>query len=196
MTDAMEQLRSFLENLPGGPIAGDAKAGVITGLVQGWGELSGSDEEAMRDDKLERVEDLAWNPPILDFWIERHGGTVLGSTRAALHHWVVNVMDSTASIVDRRFRQVKPPQKRMNLRPVAQEIAESIQQGMPHARLKWVGGEVRVLIGDVLPEGSAAAATLASRRKRFRAAVLQDLDGGWSEIRPNVYRRERSAASS
>ena len=56
-------------------------------------------------------------------------------------------------------------------------------------RLKWNSdGTVRVLIGKVLPLGSAVQQTVAGRRKRFRVALDRLLsDHGWHKVRPNVY---------
>jgi hypothetical protein len=41
---------------------------------------------------------LEWNDPILAFTLEQHGGTVLGSSRADLERWIVNLNDGTAHV--------------------------------------------------------------------------------------------------
>jgi hypothetical protein len=58
-------------------------------------------------------------------------------------------------------------------------------------RLKWYAdGRVRVLVGVVLPAGSAVKQTLAARRKRIRAALRERLARqGWEERGVNVYER-------
>jgi hypothetical protein len=49
---------------------------------------------------------------------------------------------------------------------------------------------VRVLVGKVLPDGSAVAQTLAGRRKRFREALRDRLAvEGWQEVGVNVFTR-------
>jgi len=49
--------------------------------------------------------------------------------------------------------------------------------------------QVQVLVGKVLPDGSAVKQTLASRRKRFRQALTERLvESGWQEVRANVCR--------
>jgi hypothetical protein len=62
--------------------------------------------------KLSRMKDATWNPPILEFTIERHGGTALGSTRASLQRWEIN-MDCERRVASRitdtvRFTHVNP----------------------------------------------------------------------------------------
>jgi hypothetical protein len=55
---------------------------------------------------LYRAEDVAWTPPFLTFTLERHGGTVNGSSRAELHHWEVNIETGVATIVKVGRRQL------------------------------------------------------------------------------------------
>src|SRR4051794_38893680 len=70
----------------------------IVGLLQDcWESLEGHDAEAMAAYKLDRIESLKWEPPNLSFVIERHGGTVMSSTRADLHEWKINVDEGKAS---------------------------------------------------------------------------------------------------
>jgi hypothetical protein len=80
---------------------------------------------------------------------------------------------------------------RLDVRPLAEEIARLIVAKAEDDRIKWLDqGRVRVLVGKVLPEGSAAKQTLAQRRKRFRAALRGLLDNaGWCESGVNVWTR-------
>ena len=55
-----------------------------------------------------RMENVEWHPPILTFLIERHGGTVLGSARAELQRWTVDLDRRTATcerVGHRQFHQ-------------------------------------------------------------------------------------------
>jgi hypothetical protein len=72
---------------------------------------------------------------------------------------------------------------------LAEEVAGLILRHQEDERLWWYeDGRVRVLIGKVLPDGSAVAQTLAGRRKRFRAALRERLAGeGWREVGVNIY---------
>ena len=76
--------------------------------------------------KLGRMEDISWNPPVLSFTIERHGGTVMGSTRAELQNWNVNVETRSATCGVGGHRQLEPMQARLNVKPMAEEIVASI----------------------------------------------------------------------
>src|SRR5262250_2809176 len=84
-------LRGFLGSQPPGRLPPAASETVRGLLMTGWDELRGSGDEHTYAEKLYRAEDLTWDPPILRFILERHGGTVRGSTRAELHRWEVDV---------------------------------------------------------------------------------------------------------
>ena len=77
MAEKHTPLRSLLEelrNAPQGAIEGHAKYKVIHLLANCWHELEGAGETAMQArKKLDRAEDVSWNPPVLSFTIERHG---------------------------------------------------------------------------------------------------------------------------
>ena len=66
----------------------------------------------MRPDKLWRMETPEWKPPLLEFWIERHGSCVMGSTRAELQKWSKDLDQLTASITGSRRRQLKSAARR------------------------------------------------------------------------------------
>lgn len=74
-------------------------------------------------------------------------------------------------------------QARLDVEALAEEIAALIVSRKEDDRLRWYeDGQVRVLIGKVLPEASAVKQTLAGRRKRFRAALAERLAAeGWHE---------------
>ena len=76
-------------------------------------------QEAMEPYKLNRMEKAEWQPPILSFVVERHGGTALGSTRADLQHWTVNVETKEANCHIAGHRQLEPMQPRMDVKPLA-----------------------------------------------------------------------------
>ncbi len=136
-----------------------------------------------------RTEDLAWNPPQLTFKIERHGGTVNGSTRAEMQHWCVDVAAHTAEIVSTGRRQLRAMAKRVNVKGPAAEIAEAILKGQESASLKrYPDGRVKVLISALIPHGDDFKQTVAGRRKRFRAALEALIQPqGWSEVSTNTY---------
>lgn len=185
--ETVEELVEFLASKPPGPISELAEVGRI--LSQCWDKFIASDSEEMAAYKLERIEEASWNPPILSFIIERHGAIVLGSTRAELQRWDIDVEKLVATSYTAGSRQVLPMQRKLDVRPMAEEIVCLIVNRQEDDRLKWNhDGSVRVFVGKILPEGSAVKETLRGRRKRFRK-VLDELlsDSGWQKVRTYVY---------
>src|SRR5262249_22158252 len=91
-----------LSNTPRGAIQqADDREKIIGLLADCWHDFEGADETSMKDLKLTHAEDLSWRPPVLSFTIERHGATVLGSTRAELYQWTVNL-----NFNDRQLRSI------------------------------------------------------------------------------------------
>ncbi|QEL17839.1 hypothetical protein PX52LOC_04850 [Limnoglobus roseus] len=164
---------------------------IETHLAQVWDALAG-DDGGMLGRKLHgRMEAVVWNPPVLTFRIERHGATVLKSSRAEVQEWTVDLEQRTKSVGVVGRRQLQPPQPRMNVMPVAEELASAILGGRQDPRLKWDGaGRVRLLMNTVLPTGSAVKETLAGRRKRLREAVAALLGAaGWKMGKANVFEK-------
>jgi hypothetical protein len=184
----MQELLDYLRSLQEGRISDTDTLETL--LAACWHEFDGSDEEGMAGYKLHgRMERVEWHSPILSFTIERHGGTAMGSTRATLQEWSVDVERRTAGFVSSGYRQVGAMAPRVYVRPIAEEIAQLIIAHREDEVLKWYeDGSVRVHIGKILPEGFAFKQTLQGRRKRFRQALEEILlDAGWTRIRANVY---------
>ena len=91
---------------PPGPI--ESASEVESLLAEEWNSLlCNSDDHKTFSEKLYgRMEKVKWDPSFLRFVLERHGGTVNGSTRADLHYWVVNVDERTRGIVRTGRRQI------------------------------------------------------------------------------------------
>jgi hypothetical protein len=141
------------------------------------------------------MEDVRWEPPVLSFRIERHGAMGVGSTRAELQNWRVDLDRKTAKCERScSYRQALPRAEGIRIEPIAGELAESIIAGSSDQRLKWQGGEtVRVLMAKVFPYDSGYMQTITGRRKRLRAALEPLLAGnGWREIRRAVYSKASS----
>jgi hypothetical protein len=182
--DAIERLKAYLSS--GAEL--DAKR-VGNLLAACWPLLAGSDATNMSADKLWRIETPAWSPPFLDFAIERHGQTVNGSSRATLYRWRVNLDEKTADIIDEKRRQLYAMDKRLDVKPIAESLADAIIHGRQDARIV-VGkdGDLRLKIGDVVPATNQQ--TTAARRSRLRKHLLALLaPHGWKERRANVYYR-------
>lgn len=191
----LASLRSFLNCQPPGPLANEEQLESL--LVTAWGELGSSADGGMQSYKLRgRMENVAWNPPILSFRIERHGGTVNGSVYAEMQQWHVDCEKGIANY-DRsnsRNRQIAPKSRPLKVAPIAKEIADIIRRGVADERVKWISSsEVKVLISEVVPDGGAQQ-TISGRRKRFYTALQHELaEAGWTkranspvfEMKPN-----------
>src|SRR5262249_2876793 len=132
MVEKHTPLRSLLEelrNVPHGAIEGHTKYKVIHLLANCWDELEGRGGPGRRPGSWDRAEAFWWNPPVLSFTIERHGATVLGSSRAELHQWSVDLRQRTARCERRRYRQLRPTAPRFDVKPIAAWVCEAVQQG-------------------------------------------------------------------
>ena len=183
----METLNQYLKRIPPGPI--NNAADVESLLATCWNQFGG-DAGGMKGEKLHRrMESVVWNPPRLEFVIERYGATVNGSSRADLQHWVVNLDAKTTTLEKVGRRQLSTMQPRLDVVPLTDEIARLILSKSDDARLRWCpDGRVRVLIGKIIPAASAVRQTLEGRRRRFRLALAGLLEGqGWRKLAANVY---------
>ena len=178
-------LRVFLNTLTPGPVTD--REHLIPLLKAVWEGLDGAREARMAAYKLDRIEEAHWKPPFLEIAIERHGAIVGGgSTRAEVQTWRIDLDTKRATISDTRKRQVAPMAPRLNIKPLAQDVAGKIVAGVETDCLKWLDGRarVRVLIGKVIP-ADGFAQTIRGRRRRFTTELqklLQDHD--W-EADPN-----------
>jgi hypothetical protein len=176
----VDDLNQYLATTPPGTISN--KVLLESLLTTAWDQFGGSGDGGMKGEKLfGRMESVVWSPPRLSFVIERHGATVNGSSRADLQHWVVDFEAKTATLEKVGRRQLDPMQPRLKVEPLAEEIGNLITSGQEHEWLTWFGkGRVRVLIGKILPDGSAVKQTLECRRKRLWKALTAGMEpSGW-----------------
>jgi len=189
----MQQLLEYLGSIPPGPVTdGDSLESL---LASAWEEFAGASDGGMQGDKLYgRMEAISWEPPILIFKLERHGGKVQGSTRAEIQCWEVNTATRIATCAICGHRQLTPMQPRLDVRPLAEQVSHLIIESRPDSRLTWrLDGSVRVLVGEILPDGLAMKDTLQGRRKSFRTELERQLEPhGWRRVAANVYSRRTS----
>ena len=184
---ALVDLRQLLAVLQSGPVT---DYGAIAALLSTcWDGLKGGDATSFQGYKLiGRMEGVNWTPPHLTFRIERHGGTVRGSSRADLQEWIVDVDSATARCEVVGRRQLRPMARRLDVTALAQATTEKIRSGSPDEGLQWqADGSVRVLVGQITPTGPAKQTT-AGRRKRFWVALDSSLHE-WTREGSNRYRR-------
>lgn len=130
----MNTLQELLAAVPTGSVPDDI--GLDHSLATCWDGFRGSGEGGMKDDKLlGRMENVQWQSPILKFTIERHGGTVNGSTRAELQHWEINLDNRTACIVKEGHRQLQTMALRVSVKDIAEEIVALILSGKDDERI-------------------------------------------------------------
>ena len=159
-------------------------------LAACWEDFEGSDDGGMRSFKLRgRLEEVEWSSPVLTFTIERHGGTVHGSSRAELQAWSLDLDLLTAENETRRYRQLRPNAPRLDTASLADTVFALIDQRSEDPRLNWrPNGTVAVNIGIVIPDAGSPRQTLTARRKRFRAALDQGIvDAGGDILGTNRY---------
>jgi len=175
----MERLMTYLEQTSEGEITDTAELEEL--LAECWDEFVGDYGRMEPHKLLGRMEDVLWRPPILEFVIERHGGTVMGSSRAELQHWTVDVEHKTVTMGVEGYRQISPRAAPLDVKPIADELVRLITRGSKDKRLQWsAAGRVRVLTGRILSTGSVPKQTLEGRRKRLLKAMEERLaPHGW-----------------
>jgi hypothetical protein len=178
-------LREFINAQPVGEIAGTRK--LIELLSACWEEFIGNDQTSMRDDKLWRMENPTWQPPFIEFKLERHGPTAMGSSRAAVCKWRLDMEELTACVCDAGHRQIRLMDARLDVNALAKSVGAAIISGVDDDRIKRLpDGCVQLVIGTLVPETNQQTTT--ERRKRLRKALDTFLEPhGWRSRRPNVY---------
>lgn len=160
-------------------------------LAVHWAELRGSDDGGMEGYKLlGRMERVRWQPPVLAFVVERHGGTVMGSTRAELQHWEIDVAERTARLVKVGHRQLESMAARTDVKELAAEIALRIVSGEDDDRIKWFEDRsVKILVTKIFPTGSGFQRTVSGRRRRLGQYIAEAIsEFGWTETTTHVFK--------
>ena len=174
----MVDFKSFMTRVEPGTVSDEAQVARIQSfLMAHWGEFGGSDRESMEAHKLARMEQVRWDPPILGFVIERHGGTVMDSTRAELQSWAVDLERSEARVGYGGYRELYPRQRpvtRRKMTELVSEIVDLVEKQREDDRVHYYeDGSVHVLISNVIAD-EGPKETVRGRRKRFRK-ILEEL---------------------
>jgi hypothetical protein len=158
-------------------------------LADCWSQFSGADGGMSGDKLIGRMESVKWNFPHLTFTIERHGGAVMGSTRAELQHWAVNIDDATVKLDSVGHRQLYPTAERVYVAGIAADIVQQILSADDPDHLKWEeDGSVHVIMGRLFPSSSGFDQTVQGRRRRLRKALEEQLDPhGWIHVGQNRF---------
>ena len=180
-----KELKKYLEKLEPGEIKKTNELEEM--LANCWHELIGGEEAGMLGYKLHsRMEKVEWRSPILSFTIERHGATVLGSSRASLQSWKVDVEKGTAEYTEGRYRQVGPRNAPLYTEPLANEIVKKILAGEIDPRFKWIDNGKRVKVNLKKSVGGSKISsnrTIDGRCRRLRESLIDKMtDEGWKRI--------------
>src|SRR3954447_10558198 len=98
LLDSLQELIDYCGALPSAAVSDVSRLEGL--LANAWNALDSGSCGGMKGKKLfNRTENLWWDPPLILFVIERHGGTVMGSSRAELQHWEINLDIKLARIV-------------------------------------------------------------------------------------------------
>lgn len=183
LSDPVADLAAVLRGLnPSSLDDAETRDVVIQRLTRAWDALGGPEEHKTYAYKLRRAENVVWSPPLLHFDLERHGATVFGSTRAAVHEWVVNAEAGTARIASERVRQLYRTAPRLNVKPLATDVVTALVQRSDHPALSWstVRTSARLRVRELIPNDGYKQ-TIEGRRKRFRRELAICLaNTGWS----------------
>src|SRR5262249_51543313 len=107
----------------------------------------GDDSAGMAADKLARIEKPRWDTPVLSFLLERHGGLVVGSSRAEVQSWEVSLETRTASSRDVGHRQKCLMERGLKVGPIANRLMQQV--------LNHEGGRLPSLEGGRFRPGRA-----------------------------------------
>ena len=166
----VDKLRDALHDIPHGSLDNDTAARVIGPLAKCWNQISGGQEAAMQAFKVERAEEVSWDPPLLSFTIERHGAKVLGSTRGELQSWTVNLDTLSASYTGGKYRQLTPAARKLDVKPLVARVCEAVQLG-PGSDCELVKNKIVVCIWSFPSPARACCAACWSPTGARSAAV-------------------------
>lgn len=183
---SLDLFRKYIMTIPPGKVDDTGRLDNL--LADCWDQLDHQGIGGMYPGKLlDRMENIEWNPPTLKFDIERHGAAKFGSTRAEIQRWAIDIDSGSAGFVSAGYRQIIPRQSKVDVKPLAEEIAQLIRENRDNPSLSWSSdrSQVRVNTGKVreLETNSAVKRTLEGRRKRFRNTLQQILESmGWEYV--------------
>ena len=98
-----------------------------------------------------------------------------GSIYGELQCWRVDAERGTAEIAGSGTRRFRKPSARLDVKPLAHEVAELILAHDTDSRIKWRadGQAARAVLSEILP--AAVKQTEEGRRRRFYAALDAEL---------------------
>ena len=118
----------------------------------------------------ERIENLHVDDNgCINFSIERHGRTTMGSPYADVHHWVVDLTAKTACITGTTPRLIGKRSQPINATAVVATILDALKNEDATIVDRTKDGRRRIKIQAVIPDGGKE--TTQGRKKRIRKAL-------------------------
>lgn len=137
------------------------------------------------------VEDLQLVDGRIHFTLERHGGLVLGSSFADLHHWVVASETMTKWIEGKSRRRLAPMSSKIDIAELVSRMLIAVEQRDPDVVVELSDVALQVKIDQLIPDGGPAQ-TVADRRKRLRNALAVELAKRGLQVSPKWIIRKKS----
>ena len=168
---------------------------VIKLLRDNWGEFdlvrceeNKEEEKLFRPFHFKDMIDVTWKYPILQFKME-YPLEYLNSKYVLVQQWEINIGTKQHELISERKRMRVPNQPRLDVKPIAAEVASKIKNKQEDFRLKWYeDGSVKVLTNKIIPKNSGYNRTVEGRRNRFYQSLADHLqDTGWKSVN-GVYR--------
>ena len=122
----------------------------------------------------ERIENLHVDDNgCINFGIERHGRTTLGSPYADVHHWVVDLAARTACVAGTTPRLIGKRSQPIDVKAVVTTILDALKNEDATIVDRTKDGRLRIKIKAVIPDGGKE--TTQGRRKRVWTALNEAL---------------------
>lgn len=191
--EPFKRLSAALSGLQPGPVDGSDRHRILAALADAWPHLPGSGEGKMTADKLDRAEQMSWEPSVLSFRIERHGGTVAGSVYAELVDWKVDTKAWVAVAAEGPRRLVRARQKALDIEPMVIAILDAIDEGASSPLVHREASVVIVKLAGMF-KGDVKK-TRESRNQRLKKAMFElARERGWAASQSRmIFRLERQS---
>lgn len=181
-----EDIVTTLNTLVPGDVPEPSEVSAV--LAKHWDYLPGSNLTNMSSEKLDRIENVSWHPPLLQFEIERHGGKQYGSIRDEVHQWTVDVERRQLNCCLKKIRQNASRAASLDLGPIVQRVLLAVKSGkcaaQPDEHVRWLQDEeIRIEVSKLVPRSGVPKQTLEGRRRRLRGQLTFELSkSGWQPL--------------
>ncbi len=111
--------------------------------------------------------------------------------KIGVQRWTVDLDRQTATSKQVGYRQLSRMAGRVDVGPIADELAGKIASGEADVRLSWLpDGRVRVEMGKIFPDGSGFRQTVEGHRRRLSRTLIERLSAsGWNHLGRSTFGR-------